>query len=59
MPHPRTLTLSEAAAEIRDRYPRPFFFMVGAGISHPTIPLAPALVEHFREQAGSAQPSSN
>jgi len=62
MPLPQTLTLSEAADEIRGtsgRHPRPFFFMVGAGISHPTIPLAPALVEHFREQAGSAQPPSN
>ena len=62
MPLPRTLTLSEAAADIRKtcgRHTRPFFFMVGAGVSHPTIPLAPALVEYFREQAGSVQPPSN
>ncbi|MDP2999906.1 MAG: SIR2 family protein, partial [Bryobacterales bacterium] len=55
----RTLTLSEAAEEIRgtcDRHSRPFFFMVGAGISSPPVPLASAIVEDCRKQRSGLVP---
>jgi tetratricopeptide (TPR) repeat protein len=54
----RTLSLAETAADIRrtcDRHERPFFFMVGAGISCPTIPQAYEVVEHCRKEAEGAQ----
>jgi len=48
MPNEDLLSLSDAAREIRqiceqrhhERRPRPFFFVVGAGTSFPTVPLA-------------------
>jgi hypothetical protein len=38
------LTLPEAVRQIRatcDRHERPFFFLVGAGVSHPRFPWLP------------------
>ncbi len=32
--------------------PSPFFFLVGAGISYPSIPLAAGIEEHCRSEAG-------
>ena len=29
----------------------PFFFMVGAGISHPPVPLAPEIIDHCKATA--------
>lgn len=54
---PRTLTLRAAAAEIHAAYRnrelgQPFFFIVGAGLSAPTVPLAGAIAEHCRSQVG-------
>jgi tetratricopeptide (TPR) repeat protein len=53
------LTLKEAVARIKqtcsvaNRRERsdPFFFMVGAGVSHPPIPLASDIIAHCREEA--------
>lgn len=59
MPLPQTLTLSEAAADIRrtcGRHNRPFFFMVGAGVSSPAVPLASAIVEDCRKQRAGLVP---
>jgi hypothetical protein len=56
---PRTLTLSEAAVEICETsggHTRPFFFMVGAGISSPPVPLASAIVEDCRKQRAGLVP---
>ena len=38
----------------------PFFFMVGAGVSSPVIPMAGQIIEHCRKQiAASREPPSN
>src|SRR4051812_47851431 len=61
--------LDIAAGEIKqacdelgaEGYNSPFFFIVGAGISYPPVPLAAAIIEHCQELAGKykreAQPS--
>lgn len=61
--------LETAAGEIKqacdelgaEGYNSPFFFIVGAGISYPPVPLAGAIIEHCRELAGkykrAAEPS--
>ena len=56
---PRLTSLKQAVAEIKDacdskakRGKRsPFFFLVGAGISHPPVPLSAQIVEHCRARA--------
>ena len=55
----RRISLKEAAVEIRQAVDQgasqklgsPFFFMVGAGISSPPIPLASGVEAHCREEA--------
>ena len=55
----RELTLKAAATEIYQTCQQskeqgllsPFFFMVGAGISHPPLPLAAELQAHFKNEA--------
>ena len=52
---PRTLSLRAAVSEIRAAYRsrelgHPFFFIVGAGLSAPTVPLAGAIAEHCKSQ---------
>jgi tetratricopeptide (TPR) repeat protein len=37
----------------------PFFFIVGAGISAPSIPLAGQMVEHFKTKANDASPDGS
>jgi tetratricopeptide (TPR) repeat protein len=54
---PRTIDLHTAVYEIRTAYPnrqhsQPFFFIVGAGISTPTVPLASQIVEACRLKVG-------
>jgi tetratricopeptide (TPR) repeat protein len=49
------ISLRVAMAEIRGAYDggrAPFFFVVGAGVSAPTVPLAWQIIEHCRERAG-------
>lgn len=53
----RTLTLRAAASEIQAAYRnrelgQPFFFIVGAGLSAPAVPLASAIADHCRSQVG-------
>lgn len=58
---PRIITLERAVAEIhagseeeaRARRTRPFFFIAGAGISYPPVPLAGVIETHCRERAES------
>jgi len=48
------LTLAEAVRQIRatcDRHERPFFFLVGAGVSHPPVPLALAIIDDCKRRA--------
>src|ERR1035437_2167860 len=54
MAKPKTLSLKKAAWDIHNACKdggRPFFFMVGAGISSPPVPLASAIVEELKSQA--------
>ena len=52
-----TIDLSTAIIEITSAYdtissPRiPFFFVIGAGVSYPSIPLAAEIIEHCKEKA--------
>jgi hypothetical protein len=54
----RQINLASAAVEIRQALdqskkrgsPSPFFFMVGAGISHPPLPLA-AKIQEVRDRS--------
>src|SRR3990172_5147069 len=44
--------ITDVCKEAKERkQPSPFVFVVGAGISHPSIPLAPQIEEHCRERA--------
>ncbi|MBM3216977.1 hypothetical protein FJZ36_18945, partial [Candidatus Poribacteria bacterium] len=50
------ITLDEAIRNIRaackrPRKRQPFFFMIGAGVSAPTIPLAPEIIRHCKRKA--------
>jgi hypothetical protein len=50
----KQITLAEAAAQIHRTCglnKRPFFFMVGAGISHPPVPLASGIIDDCKSQA--------
>lgn len=52
----KELTLQDAAADIRntcelDPDRRPFFFLVGAGVSYPPVPLASAIVDDCKQRA--------
>ena len=50
----KEIDLSEAVRQIRrtcDLHERPFFFMVGAGISNPPVPLASEMIEECKRQA--------
>jgi hypothetical protein len=52
------ITLAEAAAHIGNtskRHTRPFFFMVGAGVSYPPIPLASHIVEACKKDCGACE----
>jgi hypothetical protein len=57
----QTISLKTAASEIRqacidagdDPRQSPFFVIVGAGISYPPVPLAPAIIEHCKTVAGA------
>ena len=52
MPAPQEITLAEATTHVVNtcnRHHRPFFFMVGAGVSYPPIPLAPQIVDACRK----------
>ena len=54
-----SLSLSEAVGEIKQAcqdacegdLPSPFFLLVGAGISHPPVPLAGQIVEECKTKA--------
>ena len=52
------ITLAEAATHILHtcgRHQRPFFFMAGAGLSYPPVPLAGAIVEACRKECGAIE----
>jgi tetratricopeptide (TPR) repeat protein len=56
----KELSLDRAAVHIRNtcldhRGFHPFFFMIGAGISHPSVPLAAAVVEECKRRIGTQQ----
>lgn len=56
----KELPLDRAAVHIRNTcldHPgfHPFFFMIGAGISHPSVPLAAAVVEECKRRIGTQQ----
>ncbi|RKG58166.1 hypothetical protein D7X30_16985 [Corallococcus sp. AB011P] len=59
MTEPQILSLDEAAfeihqaclASIENGESPPFFFITGAGISHPPIPLARQIIEHCKDKA--------
>jgi tetratricopeptide (TPR) repeat protein len=56
----KELSLDRAAVHIRNTcldHPgfHPFFFMIGAGISHPSVPLAAAVVEECKRRIGTQQ----
>src|SRR5260370_1019170 len=58
MPRPQEVTLAEATTHIVNtcaRHRRPFFFMVGAGVSYPPIPLAPHVIEACRKQCPGSE----
>lgn len=66
-PDPRLLDVNAAIMEIRqacdelgpEPHRSPFFFIVGAGISYPPVPLAASIIEHCRgvaERYNRAQP---
>lgn len=68
-PDPRVLELNPAVMEIRqaceelgaDAHRSPFFLIVGAGISHPPVPLAASIIDHCQGVAkryDRAQPPS-
>jgi tetratricopeptide (TPR) repeat protein len=53
------ISLPEAAAHILhtcNRHQRPFFFLAGAGVSYPPVPLAAAIVEACKKECGAAEP---
>jgi len=57
----RILTLQDAVRQIRltaQSNPKAFFFMAGAGISYPEVPLAGGIVEHCRKRIGDAGPQA-
>jgi tetratricopeptide (TPR) repeat protein len=43
--------IQQACDETEDGDTHPFFFIIGAGLSAPSIPLAGAMVQHFQEKA--------
>ena len=53
---PRLMSLKPAVGHIKDacdlrarrHKPSPFFFLVGAGISHPPVPRSAEIIEHCR-----------
>lgn len=58
MAEPNLIELDEAVSRIKQACesrekdsPSPFFFMVGAGISHPSVPLARDVIAHCKEMA--------
>jgi len=56
----KELSLDRATVHIRNTcldHPgfHPFFFMIGAGISHPSVPLAAAIVEECKNRMGTQQ----
>lgn len=58
MSRPQEITLAEATTYIVNtcaRHRRPFFFMVGAGVSYPPIPLAPHVIEACRKQCPGSE----
>jgi tetratricopeptide (TPR) repeat protein len=58
MSRPQEITLAEATTHIVNtcaRHRRPFFFMVGAGVSFPPIPLAPHVIEACRKQCPGSE----
>jgi tetratricopeptide (TPR) repeat protein len=59
MERPKEITLSEATAFIGNtcsRHAHAFFFMVGAGVSYPPIPLAPHIIEECKKLCAEAEP---
>ncbi len=53
------ITLAEAAVHIlhtSNRHQRPFFFMAGAGLSYPPVPLAGAVVDACKKECGDVEP---
>ncbi|HLG16872.1 MAG TPA: tetratricopeptide repeat protein [Blastocatellia bacterium] len=44
--------IKQACDGVKGSQRTPFFFIVGAGISHPSVPLAPDLVKDFSKTAG-------
>lgn len=58
MPTAQEITLAEAATHIAKtsrRHKRPFFFMVGAGVSYPPVPLASQIVDACRKETGPCE----
>jgi tetratricopeptide (TPR) repeat protein len=56
------ITLNEATAHILhtcNRHERPFFFVAGAGLSHPPVPLAGAIVEACKKECGGIEAPSD
>lgn len=60
MAEPNLIELDDAVSRIKQACegrekdsPSPFFFMVGAGISHPSVPLAYDVIAHCKETARS------
>lgn len=58
MAEPNLIELDDAVSRIKQACesgekdsPSPFFFMVGAGISHPSVPLARDVIAHCKEMA--------
>ncbi|HEX5885439.1 MAG TPA: SIR2 family protein [Pyrinomonadaceae bacterium] len=58
MPEPRFIELDEAVSRIKQAYEghspsaaSPYFFMVGAGISYPSVPLAAQIISQCKEVA--------
>src|SRR5512142_483974 len=58
MGRPQEIPLAEATTHIRNtskRHDRPFFFMVGAGVSAPPLPLAGQIVETCKSECGACE----
>lgn len=58
----RTLSLAEAAVDIRNTcrlHERAFFFLVGAGISYPPVPLACSIVEDCKKEVAGLEPPAD
>jgi hypothetical protein len=67
----QTQSLKQAAIEIHQAVPdrttanapRPFFFMIGAGVSHPNVALASRITDEWKkiasESGRNAPPPSN